>query len=383
MANTTHRIDSSHDTLRMPAIDNGEAPLAIDIRGLNHYFGEGELRRQVLFNNRLEVREGEIVIMTGPSGSGKTTLLTLVGTLRTVMEGSLKVAGHELLAATPGQIRQVRRELGFIFQAHNLFESLSAFENVRMALELFDYSPRDMRERIVQILTRLGLGDHIYKKPGKLSGGQKQRVAVARGLVHNPRVVLADEPTAALDEASSREVVTLFQEIAREQGTTIVLVTHDNRILDVADRIVNMVEGRIRSDVLVEEASAIAVFLKECELFNQLSSSSLTDIADKMVPEKHPAGTEIIRQGDVGDNFYLIRGGEVDVIVDGEDHRGSMGEGEFFGEAALITGNPRNATIRAKTDVVLYALGKDDFREVLDHSATFEEEVRRALFERQ
>ena len=370
-------------TLRRTVFDSDIHAAAISVRGLNHYFGEGELRRQVLHNNNLDVREGEIVIMTGPSGSGKTTLLTLIGTLRTVMEGSLEVAGHQLFGANPGQLLQVRRELGFIFQAHNLFESLTAFENVRMAMELFDHKPREMTTRIVDLLSRLGLKDHVHKKPAKMSGGQKQRVAIARGLIHNPRVVLADEPTAALDEATSRDVVTLFQDIARSQGTTIIMVTHDNRILDVADRIVNMVEGRVRSDVLVHEASVIAKFLKQCEVFSRLSAGAITDIADRMKPEKHPPGSEIIHQGEQGDKFYLIRRGTVDVIVNGVEKRATMADGDFFGEAALITGRPRNATVVATSEVHLYALGKQDFQRALEGSATFEEEVRRALFERQ
>ena len=170
----------------------------------------------------------------------------------------MQVLSRELAGATPHDLVQARRDLGFIFQAHNLFGSLTALQNVRMAMELFDF-PRggDSRARASDLLTRLGLGQRMDYKPQRLSGGQKQRVAIARGLAHGPKIVLADEPTAALDEQSGREVVTLFRELAREQGMTIILVTHDNRILDVADRIVNMVDGRIKSDVLVHEASVI------------------------------------------------------------------------------------------------------------------------------
>ena len=175
--------------------------------------------------------------MTGPSGSGKTTLLTLIGGLRTVQEGSLEVLGHQLRGAGLANLVDVRRELGFIFQAHNLFQSLTAFQNVRMAAELFDFRRQQATAADHRAARRcLGLGHRIHYKPDSLSGGQKQRVAIARALVHRPQLVLADEPTAALDEKSGRDVVTLFQRFTREEQCTIVMVTHDNRILDVADR---------------------------------------------------------------------------------------------------------------------------------------------------
>ncbi|MEO2046922.1 MAG: ATP-binding cassette domain-containing protein [Pirellulales bacterium] len=372
------------------AYTNGdEIPKTVQVTSLDHFFGEGELRKQALFNNHLEVRRGEIVIMTGPSGSGKTTLLTLIGSLRTVEQGSLKVLGHELLGASREQIVRLRRKLGFIFQAHNLFESLTAYQNVNMAAELANLD-RDMASRrIKKLLTRLGLGERIHYKPKSLSGGQKQRVAIARGLVHRPQLVLADEPTAALDEQSGREVVTLFQELARDEGCTIIMVTHDNRILDVADRIVSMVDGHIKSDVSVQEASVICEFLKEFPLFSDLTPSTMSNIADKMLVQQAKTGEVVISQGDPGELFYLIRSGSVEVIVE-QTHQGKLEqkqvallhEGQFFGEAALITDEPRNATVVARENSVFYTLGKKDFREVLDTSPTFEQELRQALFNR-
>jgi putative ABC transport system ATP-binding protein len=364
----------------------GNGRCAIRIHGLQHCFGEGELRKQVLFDNHLEVAPGEIVIMTGPSGSGKTTLLTLIGTLRTVQEGSLEVLGHQLRGAGPGQLMAVRRGLGFIFQAHNLFESLTAAQNVRMAMELFGVGRDETNVRAAEMLTRLGLGDRTDYKPGALSGGQKQRVAIARGLVHGPRVVLADEPTAALDEHSGREVVTLFQELAQRERCTIVMVTHDNRILDVADRIVSMVDGRIKSNVVVRASAEICEFLVQCPLFTRLTPRTLTQAADHALHERFPAGTVVVRQGDPGDKFYVIRSGRVDVIVsDGATAKvvATLGKGDFFGEAALLTGAPRNATVVAKEDLEVYSLSKEDFQAVIAASATFEEELRKALFERQ
>lgn len=369
-----------------PLVSRKGGEPAVRVSDVQFYFGEGDLRKQVLFDNNLNIHPGEIVIMTGPSGSGKTTLLTLIGTLRRVREGSLQVLGRELRGADTRSIADLRRELGFIFQAHNLFESLTALQNVRMALELFDFPKAEMKERATDLLERVGLGHRIDYKPRSLSGGQKQRVAIARGLVHRPRLVLADEPTAALDEKSGRDVVTLFQQLAQEEGCTILMVTHDNRILDVADRIVNMVDGHIKSDVLVRESAAICEFLAKCDVFTNLTPRTLTQVADEMQPEEHPAGTTIIRQGDPGDKFYLIRQGSVDVNVrDGEQsrHVATLKEGDFFGEAALLTGEPRNASVVAQTDVVLYTLGPEDFRAAIDASATFSEELRKSLFERQ
>jgi putative ABC transport system ATP-binding protein len=365
--------------------DGVQIPKTVKVSKVNHYFGEGELRKQALFENNLEVKRGEIVIMTGPSGSGKTTLLTLIGTLRTVQEGSLKVLGNELHGASRDEIVELRRELGFIFQAHNLFESLTAFQNVNMAAELQGMDRATAKERIELLLNRLGLGQRIHYKPKSLSGGQKQRVAIARGLVHQPKLVLADEPTAALDEQSGREVVTLFQELARDEGCTIIMVTHDNRILDVADRIVNMVDGRIRSDVAVHETSVICSFLRQFPLFSDLQTSTLTEVADKMMVQEAQAGEVVIRQGDPGDLFYLIRSGRVDVIVeeDGVKRKvAELGEGQYFGEAALLRDEPRNASIICRSKCTFYTLGKEEFKDVLKRSKTFVDELRNVLASR-
>jgi len=226
-----------------------DAPPSVQIRHLNFYFGEGELRKQVLYDINLDLYPGQIVILTGPSGSGKTTLLTLIGALRTVQEGSLKVLGQEVRGLGARQLMEVRRNIGFIFQAHNLFHSLTARQNVLLACDLFP-TPHD-RQRAAEILTTLGLGKRIDYLPHALSGGQKQRVAIARALVNRPKLILADEPTAALDKKTGRDVVNLLQKLARELGTTILMVTHDNRILDVADRIVNLVDGTLQSDLPV------------------------------------------------------------------------------------------------------------------------------------
>ncbi|GAB1539402.1 DevA family ABC transporter ATP-binding protein [Scytonema sp. NUACC21] len=216
----------------------------ISIKNLNHYYGKGALKKQILFNINLEIAAGEIVIMTGPSGSGKTTLLSLIGGLRSVQEGSLKFLDVELFRASQNKLVNIRRKIGYIFQAHNLLEFLTARQNVQMAVELNKHiSQQQAIARSEAMLKAVGLGERINYYPEHLSGGQKQRIAIARALVNNPPLVLADEPTAALDKQSGRDVVELMQRLAKEQGTTILLVTHDNRILDIADRIVEMEDG--------------------------------------------------------------------------------------------------------------------------------------------
>lgn len=228
----------------------------ISIKNLDHFFGSGEQRKQALFDINLEIKTGEIVMMTGPSGSGKTTLLTLIGGLRTVQSGSLKFLGQELCQATSEVLVQVRRQAGYIFQAHNLHGSLTALHNVRMGLEIHpQYSVSQMQEMAANMLNLVGLGERLNYYPDNLSGGQKQRVAIARALVSHPKLILADEPTAALDSKSGRDVVELMQKLAKEQNCTIFIVTHDNRILDVADRIVHMEDGMLKQDKIMTRVS--------------------------------------------------------------------------------------------------------------------------------
>jgi putative ABC transport system ATP-binding protein len=219
----------------------------VQIQNLNFAFGEGDLRKQILFDVNLQIERGEIVIMTGPSGGGKTTLLTLIGALRSAQEGSVSVLGKELLGAGEKEMVEVRKHIGYIFQAHNLLKSITARQNVMMSLELHDHiSTQESSEKAAEMLQAVGLEEHLDKIPDKLSGGQKQRVAIARALAAHPKLILADEPTAALDSKSGRNVVDILQRLAREQGSSILLVTHDNRILDIADRIVSMEDGKLK-----------------------------------------------------------------------------------------------------------------------------------------
>jgi putative ABC transport system ATP-binding protein len=194
----------------------------------------------------LAIHPGEIVIMTGPSGSGKTTLLTLMGGLRSTQEGSLKVLGQELRNAPKQTMVKLRRNIGYIFQSHNLLSFLTAHRNVRLSLELHQAMlDQGLDRKATEILEKVGLGHRLNYYPDSLSGGQKQRVAIARALVTHPKIILADEPTAALDKQSGRDVVDIMHQLAKEQGCAIMLVTHDHRILDIADRTLHLEDGRL------------------------------------------------------------------------------------------------------------------------------------------
>jgi putative ABC transport system ATP-binding protein len=358
------------------------------VRGVNYYFGVGEARTRVLTDNNLEIMPGELVILSGKSGSGKTTLLTLLGGLRKIQEGEVEIwdaeqAGYRALRGLGEKdLVDVRNKIGFIFQRHNLFDSLTAMENVRMARQLHPPGDDSARE-IAALLTRLGLGERMHYLPARLSGGQGQRVAIARALINEPRLVLADEPTAALDEESGRTVLGLLREMA-DRGATSLIVTHDARILDKADRIVHMEYGHIAANIVVEERKFVRATLRKCSAFAPLLPEVLDMLADSLlvgvhpdlpVPpdhlqgkqhfEVHPPDGVIVRQGEVGDKFYVIRRGEVRAIKDGRPFR-ILSKGEFFGDRALVTGEPRFATGQAVGEVELYTMDRDTFEKNLD-----------------
>ena len=223
---------------------------AVVVDNLSHAFGQGEMRREVLQSISFSIEPGEVVLLTGPSGCGKTTLLTLIGALRTVQQGQVSVLGQALHGAGRRRRQQVRRRIGMIFQGHNLLRCLTAEQNVQMGADLLqDLSYRARRDEARQWLRAVGLEDHMGKVPQDLSGGQKQRVAIARALAANPRLLMADEPTAALDSRTGREVVELLRKLAREQSCAVLMVTHDPRIVDVADRLLRMEDGRLLNAV--------------------------------------------------------------------------------------------------------------------------------------
>jgi putative ABC transport system ATP-binding protein len=218
----------------------------LKIENLSYYFGKKNLRKPILSGINLEIKSREVIILTGPSGAGKTTLLTLIGGLRSFKKGSLKVLGRELCGASSSRLVQIRRKIGYIFQGHNLLEFLTVRQNVQIALEL-DKTITDLKAeaKAKAMLRAVKLEKYYDYYPHDLSGGQKQRVAIARALVNHPKLILADEPTAALDSKTGRDVINLMQKLALEQDSAILMVTHDNRILDIADRIIRIEDGRL------------------------------------------------------------------------------------------------------------------------------------------
>jgi putative ABC transport system ATP-binding protein len=238
------QIDKSSEIRFLPAVPE-KTPI-ISARALNHWFKEGNGQRQVLHNITTDILPGEIVLIVGPSGSGKSTLLKLIGAQRAVLDGNLSVNGHELRDAKQHNLVKIRRDIGFIFQSHHLLKSLTVCQNVQMPLSHDpSHTGNTSRATALAMLRSVGLEEHAEKHPAHLSGGQNQRVAIARALVARPRIVLADEPTASLDKQTGREVVELLRRLARDNGVTIVLVTHDNRIMDIADRVLSLEDGHL------------------------------------------------------------------------------------------------------------------------------------------
>lgn len=218
----------------------------VAIDSLNYYHGKGKLRKQILYDINANINAGEIVFLTGPSGSGKTTLLTLIGALRSLQSGSLKVLGEELNGSSSTKRRRLRRNIGYIFQGHNLLDSLTARQNAQMSLGLHsDISPHEGMARIEELFEKVGLAKWLDVRPNRLSIGQQQRVAIVRALVSHPKIVLADEPTASLDKKSGLEVIELMHSLAKQQGCTVLLVTHDVRIFDFADRRLDLDDGHL------------------------------------------------------------------------------------------------------------------------------------------
>ena len=216
------------------------------INNLSHFYGKNENKKQVLNNVNLNIEKGELVLLKGPSGCGKTTLLTLIGALRTCQSGDLIVLNNQLNGASRKIRQRLRRNIGMIFQGHNLLRCLTAEQNVQMGADLIKgLTYLERREIARKWLSAVGLEDHNKKLPSELSGGQKQRVAIARALSANPKLLLADEPTSALDSVTGREIVTLLRKLAKEQNCSVLMVTHDPRISDMADRILNMEDGKI------------------------------------------------------------------------------------------------------------------------------------------
>lgn len=229
--------------------------LVVEATGLTKIYGSGNTEVVALRDVALNIYRGEIVALLGPSGAGKTTLLTVLGLIRPPDSGRIaigeKVVFDGRLTVNASVFR--RKHLGFVFQKANLIPFLTALENVQLAMEINDASPREARQRAMELLEYLGVADRAEHLPAKLSGGQQQRVAVARALVNRPSLLLADEPTAALDSVRGRQVMELFRNVAHEQNTGVLVVTHDHRALDVFDRALEMEDGNLRDSAALNQ----------------------------------------------------------------------------------------------------------------------------------
>lgn len=208
--------------------------------------GTGAAQVAALKGVSLALKGGELTLLMGPSGSGKTTLLSILGCMLSPTEGTVRVCGHPTDSAGPEDLALLRREqIGFIFQSFHLFPTLTAADNVRIALDIRGEAGKGARVKAQEALAKVGLSHKISAYPRELSGGEQQRVAIARAIVGNPSIILADEPTAALDGANGRAIMKLLAGIAKDQGHGVLIVTHDPRLLTFADRVVHIEDGRI------------------------------------------------------------------------------------------------------------------------------------------
>jgi putative ABC transport system ATP-binding protein len=224
--------------------------LTLDVRDVSKRFGDGETGVLAVRDVSLAVEPGEIVLIMGPSGSGKTTLLSMMGALLKPTKGSIDLDGTALSELSEGRLPDIRlRQFGFIFQDFNLLSALTVLENVSVVAELAGLKGRTARDKARALLTDLGLGERLDFLPEKLSGGEKQRVAIARALINDPTLILADEPTANLDSKIGHEIMRLLRRIAKEQGRSVVIVSHDQRIRDIADRVLWLEDGAFKDIV--------------------------------------------------------------------------------------------------------------------------------------
>ncbi len=248
-------------------MNNGEKPqLAAHVKGISKSFGDGGSRLQVLKQIDLEVRRGDITMLVGPSGCGKTTLISIIAGTLVADEGELNVFGHDLRHMSTAAITRFRaKHIGFIFQSFNLIPTLTCAENVSVPLLIQGMASAKAEKRAKEVLEQVGLADRFKHRPSQLSGGQQQRVAIARALVHEPQLIICDEPTAALDAKNGHVVMELFEHVARGKERAVLIVTHDNRIFHHANRIASMDDGRIVEVHDVDEAHPPPEHLKQVE----------------------------------------------------------------------------------------------------------------------
>lgn len=336
----------------------------VKIEKLNHYYQEGGRQKQTLFGIDFAIHSNDVIILTGESGSGKTTLLSLIGCLRSVQEGSLKVLGQELRGVDESERMRIRRRIGYVFQNFNLLEFMTVRQNVMVSLELQDdFTPEAADARSIEILTAVGLEKQLQMYPRDLSGGQKQRVAIARALAHRPALLLADEPTSALDRRTGREVIQLITALAREQGSAVLIVTHDSRVFGITNQIVRMEDGYL--DVDYQERLSVAL--------PTLSDKQLIELIPQLRMLTFPPGATVIRQGDPADTFYIVLEGEVEVVkqsAEGKRLLKRQGANSYFGEIGLLYETVRTATVRAApgSPVRLIAVNHSDFRNMVVQS---------------
>ena len=312
---------------------------AVTVTDLTIEYSSGGYAVRPIAGLNLDVGDGELVLLLGASGCGKTTLLSALASLLRPTSGSIRVGQTEVVALTGRELTAYRRTgVGVVFQAFNLIPSLTALDNVAMPMWVTGTPARQARRRATEALERVGLGDRLQHRPQQLSGGQAQRVAIARALVHDPPLVLADEPTAHLDYIQVESVLTLLRQLAAP-GRVIVIATHDERLLPIADHVVQLTPGAV-----ADTAPARAV-----------------ELAD---------GEVLFHQGEAGTRIFVVEQGAVELrrtlTAGGYEVLATSGPGDYFGELAPTFGLPRAATAIAKGPTVLTSHSLASFRELLD-----------------
>lgn len=337
----------------------------VSIQKLNYFYQEGRKKKQVLFDIDFEMTPQEVVLLTGESGSGKTTLLSLIGCLRSIQDGNLTVLGQSLRQTNAAERVRLRRRIGYIFQHFNLLEFMTIQQNVMISLELQSkYDVDQAKAMSAHMLESVGLAQHIHLYPKDLSGGEKQRVAIARALVHCPQLLLADEPTSSLDRRTGREVIELIINLAREQGSAILIVTHDSRIFDVTNRLIRMEDGRLD----IDDKERLSIVLPT------LSDKQLLFLMPRLKTFTFSPGEIILHQGVVSNRFYIILEGVAEVISQDEaipSQLKILNPNDFFGEAGLIYKVPQPFTIRAAkmSSVKVSVIESHDFDTIIVNSA--------------